>query len=229
MTQSLPIKTQFIPYHASKWLSLQILVDENEMQLLLQYLNETKLYLVGCVLPRETGPVSQEDFIAGYKNYIDHLKKGELPADSSYRSLFSAALTASDADLYAQYVGEDKQIVRCFKPVVQLQAHNLGYSKADGKFHHMVFGNDSILWGVQFSYPQLFEDSETFEVFRVDERFPNTAIFKSLQKWVRENTLPTPFLYEGQKTNVPMRLGKNCFSWINQHPQLLQKNIQVSV
>ncbi len=45
------------------------------------------------------------------------------------------------------------------------------------------------------------------------------------KQWVRDNTRATPFSVEGKKINATMRLGKNCFSWINHHPQL--KNLCV--
>ena len=105
----------------------------------------------------------------------------------------------------------------------------MDYSEHDGKFRPMVFGLDSVTWGLQFSYPQLFMDGRTKEAFAVveSEEFPNTALFHQLQRWMRQNTLPTPFLVDGKRVNSPIRLGKACLPWINRHPQLAPKHLQV--
>lgn len=90
----------------------------------------------------------------------------------------------------------------------------------------MVFGQTSLFWGVQFSYPQIFMDSG--DPKKVDGSFANTSLFQEIRRWARDETRATPFLFQGERINVPIRLGKNCFSWINRHPQLLQYNLGVA-
>lgn len=227
----LPIKTVNEPYHASKWLSVALLIDEEELKALFKALGDFYIFTVGTINQRGEGLVSHEAFLSGYANYMHCLKTGRIPEDSSYRTLFGSVMTVLPDQLYALHVGTDKQLIRIAKPVVQMQVHNLGYSSADKKFHSMVFGKDSILWGLQFSYPQLYEDSHTHAVHKVEmnAEFPNTALFRAIQKWTREYTFPTPFIVDEKKLNVPMRLGKNCFTWINAHPQLKSKGISVLV
>ena len=115
--------------------------------------------------------------------------------------MFSTVLTTTPDAVYALDLGEGRQSVRIAYPVVQQQVHRLDYSTVDGKFRPMVLGLDSILWGIQYSYPQLFSNQQTLEVQQVNDSpdFPNTALFRSIQKWVRHNTIPTPFLVGGQK------------------------------
>jgi hypothetical protein len=48
-----------------------------------------------------------------------------------------------------------------------------------------------------------------------------------MQQWVRSHTIATPFEVEGKKVNVPIRLGKECLSRINSHPQLQAKGLRV--
>lgn len=225
----LTVKPTGEPYHASKWLSVALLIDSDEMKSLFDALGDFLIFTVGTVVKKETGPVSHETFLSCYKDYIETLKSGRLPEDSTYRTLFASVLTVALDHVYAMHVGTDGQLIRISKPVVQLQAHNLDYSKADGKFRPMVFGKDSVLWGIQFSYPQLFEDPETHAVHKVDDndQFPNTALFRALQKWTRQHTVPTPFIVNEKVVNVPMRLGKHCFTWINKHPQLEKKGLKV--
>ncbi len=62
----------------------------------------------------------------------------------------------------------------------------------------MVLSRKSVTWGLQFSYPQLYQDPRTRQIFKVTDtpEFPNTALFSKLQKWIRSETLPTPFQVE---------------------------------
>ena len=213
----------------SKWLSLQVLLDESEMQALLEELGDFYIFSTGVIYPEGQGEISKEAFLNCYAHYVNALKSGLIPEEVSYRSLFSVIFTQNQDHVFSMKVGQGKQLIRVAKPIVQLQQHRLHYSKADEKFYPMVFALDSILWGIQFSYPQLYQNGTTKEISKVTdtEQFPNTQLFRKIQLWLRHHTIPTPFQLNGKKINVPVRLGKKCLSWINQHPQLIMKNIQV--
>lgn len=219
------------PLQASKWLKSPALLDTEEMRSLLEYLGEFHIVMTSAICEVGDEEISKSNFLTCYGNYVDALKKGQWPDEKEYRSYFSSVFTRSLEPLYSVPVGENKQIVRVARPVIQLQIHKLGYSMADGKFHSMSFGSDSILWGVQFSYPQLYQDPVTHEISSIftSPGFPNTQLFQAVQKWMRENTIPTPIMVEGKRTNLPVRLGKLCLGWINQHPQLFEKNISIAV
>jgi hypothetical protein len=213
----------------SKWLEVQALIDAEEMEALFEALGDFSIYLAGALTPLGEGIVTKPQFLSVYKKYVDGLKIGQLPHEEEYRSLFSSVFSVNSECLYAIPFDNGKQLIRLLKPAVQLQAHSMDYTVSDGKFRPMVFGVDSILWGIQFSYPQLYLDPTTKEVLQVRENvfFPNSALFHALQKWMRHNTIPTPFLVEDKKINVPMRLGKQCLRWIQNHPQLAIKNLRV--
>lgn len=218
-----------VPLEASKWLKSPILIDGQEMAQLFESLGEFYLYQVGAVVKRGEGEISPDFFLQQYAGYVSQLEAGQVPDPKSYRHLFSCVMTRTKEAVYAIILEGDKQLIRVSKPIVQLQAHHIGYSTVDGKFRSMVFGSDSISWGIQFSYPQLFQDGVTKEVgaTRLAEGYPNTELYHSLQKWVRHHTIPTPFSVDGELTNVPVRLGKQCLPWINRHPQLISKGISV--
>jgi hypothetical protein len=115
-------------------------------------------------------------------------------------------------------------------PIIQLQAHTLFYSQLDGQVRSMVRGEGEIHWGIQFSYPQIYQNAQTGQIEKIEdnEKFPNTALFRRLQRWVRDHTRATPLEVGGKRVNLPARLGKQCFSWINRHPQLLAAGIRVA-
>lgn len=218
-----------LPLQASKWLDLQLLIDADEMQSLFSSLGEFKIFRVGSVCGIQEGEISKSAFLGHYARYVECLKQGLVPEEKEYRPIFSSIFTLVDDHVFQIVVGNEKRILRVDKPVLQLQVNQIAYSTADGKFRGMVYGKESILWGIHFSFPQLFQDAATKEVFSVmnDPQFPNTALYRQLQLWTRQNTLPTPFQVGEQRINVPMRLGKACFSWINSHPQLINSGFVV--
>lgn len=216
------------PLQASKWLKSQVLLSGDEMTSLFKCLGPFYIYQTSCVHPRGQGEVTPQTFLDSYRHYGSTLERGEMPKEDSYSSLFSTVLTTTPDALYAVHVGENQQLIRLCRPVIQLQAHKMDYSPADGKFRSMTYGIESITWGIQFSFPQLFQENKTGEIKIVSgDEFPNTALFHTLQRWLRQHTAPVPFLVEGEKINVSMRLGKQCFSWINQHPQLEAKGLSI--
>jgi hypothetical protein len=218
------------PLQVSKWLKCPVLLDVHEMESLLSELGHFWIFLTGGVVPQDGGQISKSEFLGRYEDYVEALKGGSLPDEAIMRSFFSSVWTIDPEMVYGVKMGDGRQIIGVEKPVVQLQPHRFDYSLVDGKFRSMVFGSDTILWGIQFSYPQLYQNIK-LEVKQVREtaEFPNTAFFRSLQRWIRQNTVATPFLVGEQRTNVPIRLGKGCFDWINQHPQLAAKNLRVAI
>lgn len=213
---------------ASKWLQSQVLLSGDEMETLFEALGSFYIYQIGSVLKRGEEWVPRQIFLDKYRDYVAALQQGQIPEDSLYSPFFSSVFTTTSEALYAISIGDDQQLIRISRPVIQLQAHRMDYSSADGKFRSMTYGTESILWGIQFSFPQLFQDNRSLEIKQVSGlAFPNASLFQILQRWVRHHTVPTPFLVDGVKINVPMRLGKQCFSWINQHPQLKKKGLFV--
>lgn len=216
------------PLQASKWLKCPVLLDLDEMKDLLQTLGDFWIFMVSGVLRSTEGEITQAEFLTEYGRYIDTLKEGKFPDEQQTRPYFSTVFTTTIDALYEVVLPNQQKLIRVERPVIQLQSHRFDYSPVDGKFRSMVLGQNSIQWGIQFSYPQLFQDAACqVKQVRESEEFPNTLLFKRMQKWVRDHTTATPFLVENKRINVPIRLGKKCFSWINQHPQLNAKGLVV--
>lgn len=211
----------------SKWLQTPILIEVEEMKNLFESLVAFEIWQTTGVLAVDEGLISPHEFLDCYQHYIDSLKRGELPSDQRMRNYFSSVLSLTRDALYSVIVAPGKQLVAPCKPVVQLQSHRFGFG-ADKKFRSMAFGEHTITWGIQFSFPQLFQN-EAMQVLNVKEEngFINAVLYRQIQKWVRENTVPTPFVVDEQMINSPIRLGKKCFDWINNHPQLANNGIRI--
>lgn len=210
-------------YMASKWIHFDLLVETAVMQDLLQHLGEPlHLFSVLGVANRQEHVISQNVFLDVWQRYIDTLKAGNIPNDADFRFYLTCALTKTLSALRAVDVGNNREIIIAYEPLLQMQIHRFTYSHQDATFHSMAFGDKSISWGVRISYPQLFQYPET----RVVEdalnasTFVNAELFSKLRSWIRSSTQATPFMVDGKKVNNPMRIGKECFSWINNHAQL---------
>jgi hypothetical protein len=101
----------------------------------------------------------------------------------------------------------------------------MGYSEEDQVFRPMSLAQDSLFWGLQFSYPQIFEHPDKGIVETAS--LPNATLFHKVRKWSRDATVPTPMNHNGTRENIPIRLGKQCFPWINRHPGLIAKRLSV--
>lgn len=219
-SSSIPLRSAVSsPFQASKWQKSPLLIDVDEMRALLAALGQFWIVQISGVIPIGQEIIAHETFLEVYYHYIHALKKGENAADPRVRLYFSTVFTTFLEALYAVQVNEKHYLVKVQQPVLQLQAHRFDYSSVDGTFRSMVMGTNAIPWGIQFSYPHLYQD-ENLQVLTVREgvQFPNTVLFKRLQQWVRANTIATPFEVEGKRINVPIRLGKQCLSWINTLP-----------
>lgn len=219
------------PLQASKWVQIQALLDPSEMRMLFEAMGECSLYLVGRVLPKGEEKVSIEHFLEEYTRYVQVLRMGS-PADAmtEFRAAFTLVLTKAEDHLFLSEIPGDRVIARASLPVVQMQLHTIGYSAIENKFRPMVLGAGNLHWGIQLSYPQLFQHPHTKEIISVFQQtcFPNTPLFRVIQQWMRTHTVPTPFIAQEKRINVPMRLGKNCFSWIHEHTQMHSMGIHVA-
>ncbi len=208
---------------ASKWSSIQVLLSANEMEQLLKYLGKFSIFQTAlCEKPE----ITQKQFFDSYLAYCNELECGKLPSSPYYRPFFSSFWSRDSSAQLIVKVGE-QFLCRAVRPVIQLQYHLMGFSSVESKFRPMVLGKDSIPWGIQYSYPQLFQDPETQQIVKVDDGFANTSLFKLMRSWIRKFTIPTPFVVNDKRINTPMRIGPRAKKWINSHPSFEQYGIKV--
>lgn len=186
-------------FQAAKWLKLPLLLSVEEMGELLTVLPKWIIPLSGVI---EEGKeiLSQGDFLRLYGDYVKQIDEGIK------RPVIDRRLTCAFSDdlnnLRAIPVSGGL-LIRAIKPTLQVQPYWIHYSAASEKFIDTTHSQESFAWGLAFSSPQLFQDPETKDI----EKFSDPA-FKILQKWSRDNTLPTPFLVDGKVINFPSRIGK---------------------
>jgi hypothetical protein len=211
-------------YQGSKFLKFQVLCDSEELKELFSRMGTFWIYPLTGLNNGEA--ISQETFLREHTSWIETLQRGEVPTDATLRKVLACAITSEEDALWKQEVPGGRFLVKIAKPVIQVQAHYFTYSSIDGVFRPMTMGEGSISWGLQFSYPQIYQEPKTMALLEADEE-PNAALFQTIRQWTRDCTRATPFIVDGSRINVPIRLGKNCFPWIHKHPQLIAKGIGV--
>lgn len=210
----------------SKSRKIPVLISFEEMESLIAHLGEFFIFDVSRPLPLISAEIPKAEFLRAYGDYVQAIERGEVLEESHLRPYFSSIWTLVSDGVYAQRLANGKFLIKSKIPAIQLQRHH--FILSDG-FHSGVMGSESITWGIQFSYPHLFMDPKTKAIGKVEKnaQFPNTELFQRLAKWIRSHTRPTPFVAKGEPTNQPMRLGKGCFGFINNHPQLKEKDLYV--
>lgn len=218
--------TKLIPFQVSKWVNIPLLIDGHEMADLIQQIPSFKVYDVQRITSKEEGIYSPSYFLEHYCSYVEYLKKGEIPPSSEFRALFSSMWSVTEEALYSLPAEEDKRLIKPLEPSIQTKPNQIRYSYEGKIFRSDVFGSSSISWGIQIAFPHLFLDPKTFEATHT-RQFPNMALFLAIQRWIRYATRATPFVVQNEKINSPIRLGKECFSWIHQHVQLKTNGIEI--
>lgn len=217
------------PFHASKWLKHQFLLSEEGMQSLIKAMGS--IYICQASGPVDEADVfiSTESFLARYRQYVDSIHRGIDIDIGSYKRFFCNYLSLDLDSLYKIEIGNSRVIVKPSRPVLQMQMHTFFPSDLDGKFHSMVMTSESVHFGIQISYPQIFQDAKTQEFFRTNDPtlFPNTTLYKHMIQWLRSFTVPTPFLFHGKKLTATFRTGKDCFTWVNSHSGFAKRELSV--
>lgn len=214
-------------YEAAKWLKVSFLADEEEFSELFSQLSPFILCPLGRIIAPEERFLPPEKFLEGIKGWSESLKGEKAPSREALQKVVASALSADQESLYVQQISPERILVKIRRPVIQIQAHFFTYSQEEKTIYSGVFGKESVFWGVQCSYPQIFFDPDDQEHKKVDDAFPNTTLFRTLQRWARHATVPVSFRINGEKKTVPFRLGKNCYSWIGKHPHLAARNLEM--
>ncbi len=210
-------------FQAAKWIKIQALIDERELSCLMEMMEPFAIYPLAGALPIETFPMPKETFLGTYKGWIDGLKKGELP---THFGCLNASMWARSPDsLWLQELPGKRYMARPREPFLQVQVHHMGYSLVDKVFRPMSLSQDGIFWGLQFSFPQIYEHPRDGIVETMQS--VGSEMFQIVRKWSRDHTIATPMMVDGIRENLPIRIGKNCFSWVNYHTGLLSKQLSV--
>lgn len=212
---------------ASKWLTFRVLLGMNELSALIEALPPFFIYNVSRLAPASELLISKKTFKEAYCHYLTALEKGDLL--QALPPCFSSIWTTLESSIYAFEAKKNQFIIKPILPPLQLSHHQFCFSPINQTFHSMLHSHEAIPWGLQFSYPQIFSNSLDGKVMQVlkNPNMPNTALFFALSKWIRNETRPTPFLFEGKRFNPTFRIGKHSLKWAEQHLKLTPLKLRI--
>ncbi|MBM3199142.1 MAG: hypothetical protein FJZ58_07830 [Chlamydiae bacterium] len=203
--------------HTSKPLKQAVLLTMQEMEdLFREELSPFFLISASGLVKESSWNIGLEDFFLQYHQYLEWMKQDKgLPANT-LRNFFSLMLSASLDVFYAIKMGPEKCLIKPRLPIIQIQMYHCFFSLLDHKMYPMVIHPNSFAFGLQFSYPQIYEDPHTHQYAKVlqEERFPNTPLFKALVSWMRRHTKPV--ILKAHKA-MPFRIGKNAEHLLESH------------
>ncbi len=210
---TLPFKVSSIEkeglMHCSKWLRHAVLFTLEEWNDFSSAIGNP-MFVVTTVVDKSSWQVSASEFKDKYLSYLEHVKQEASLPSPAMRRFFTLMISPSIDDFYAVEVGGGRFIIKPRLPVIQMQMYHAFISDLDRQIHPMVLHPQSFSFGLQFSYPQIYEDpvSHTFSKVLLDSQFPSSDVFKKMVQWFRANTKPVSILLDGKTLHAPFRQGK---------------------
>lgn len=201
----------------SLWRRFQVLLDISEMEALCDALSPVHWFNISQLLPMEQLEIDKGEFLRQYSRYIEGLKNSQ-PIEIG-KALFSA-VTVEKNSMKFVIVDEAKCQAKPVYPVIHMQPYRFAISSDLNRIHSMIMSREAIDWGVQFSYPQVFHNGNSFIKGKDMQQFPNTVIFQKLIAWLRLESTPIKFIFNDKIMTTSLRLGKKCFSWIHTYSRL---------
>lgn len=214
---------------AAKWMYLRMLIDPSELRAFFDSIAPMFLVNISSVCLKEQLVISLEEFFYLYEEYINSLKKGITGSVKTKIQQGSWGLSKTLSPFYLMQFQDERFLAKLKTPVIRIKHFDFHHIPEQNAFIFTHHKEHSIPWGLECSFPQFYQDPVTHlpvEILKNHED-PNTRVFKSMQKWVRDSTLPVPFMVEGHKKVVPFRLGKKCFEWINLYPELRNRGLKL--
>lgn len=223
MDLSFPLKISTVQkegeLRCSKWLKTAFLLDREEMGDFWEVL--ASCFVVSPIqkVSKEKWQVSKDHFFTQYETYLSWLRSEEEFPPAALCKEFTLMLSAALDAFYAVGLSSDFFLIKARSPVVQLQMYHCFISRFDRKIYSMAMNADSFTYGLQISYPQIYEEPHTgqFKKLLLEEDFPNTILYKKIIQWIRHNTKPEIFLLGEEERVAPFRIGKKKKDFGSEH------------
>ncbi len=209
----------------SLWLSKHLLLDEEEWRTFFSTpdILNMEMFRASGLFNANMLQITPSEFTAHWKDYLHDLYTASRVDDARFRQHFSAYLSLTRDALRVKVHSTEKGMIIPVLPCVTMQLHRFSCSKeSPGKVLSGVFGPHTISWGVTISYPQIAQNQGTKKIMKAlsDESCHNRILWKSIQRFVREHTLPLPLILGEKKIWASIRIGRNMIRTIRDHQEL---------
>ncbi len=166
------------------------------------------------ILTLETYQLSQESFLERYGRYLDWIGSDPGFPSSKVRNDCTLMISSGPDSFYSVPVAGGF-FLKPGLPVVSVRTYHCFISSLDGSLRSMAMNVDSFTFGLEFSYPQIYEDPRTGEFRKtlLDSDSPNTALYKKMTSALRRQTKPLLIEINGNKVAAPFRVGIDSSDW----------------
>lgn len=209
------------PARFSKWLRHVLLLSLEDMEACLDFLGSFCCIRAGMTTQASI-VVSKEEFLHYYTLYLEEMQHITHLASPALRRFFSLFWTVDPADVAPLLLSQDKILMKPIKPVVQVQLCHCLWNKQSHRIDPMALHADSFSFGLQISYPQIYEDPQTHQFSKVllSQEFSATPLFLAFVQWMRAHTQPVVVSIAEKKIASTVRMGKKSVSLLALHQGL---------
>ena len=210
-------------YEAAKWLKWPVLADEKEFGELFRRLAPCDLVPLTGVVEPDRLLMPSDCFLAEAKRWIERLQQHQAPTMEDLRTVLACALTNDRDAIWLHEVKPERYLVKSKNRSCRSKPIFFPIRSKTKPFIRWCSAKRVSSGASSFPIPKFFS-IPIGNTEKSTRRF-RTQFFSEIRQWTRDVTRPASFLVDGKKVNVPMRIGKNCLSWIASHPQLKQHNL----
>ena len=178
---------------AAKYLKVYAIIEK--MEDLFSALPEFTILQLGRFV--EDPVINKEDFLLAWEQYL---------VDHEFVSPYFSSAWTCDPEATTELKHEDgRRMIQLIAPVLQLRPHR--YLISEEKLHMMVYGKNTISFGIEFSYPALYSTTVDPKVRKtLHETLPNNKLYKAFASWIRKNTRPQKLQVSGKELLTTMRM-----------------------
>jgi hypothetical protein len=215
------------PFQASKWLYQRVLLTSAEIKNLFDLLGPPFFFFLSKKGEQQDLVCSLDQFLSSYESYLTSLKFDEKRVD---KRDFFLAISKNLDPFYLMALNEQECVIKFKRPVILVELFSFHYLKNQDKFIEGAHLENEIRFGLQFSFPQFYQDFFTRKAIEhyKDQGCENTLYFKSLQRALREISEPLHLRHPfGKKQRVSYRIGLGCKELIETHQDIKRQNIEI--
>lgn len=220
------------PFEVSRQQKIGFLYDTQDLKELLELFKD--IYCIDLTRPGKPSDliIAFSELLPSLENNVASLKKNQsVSLSSTDQRLLNSSLSSTTDAIAELKLADGRSLLRPTLPLIQINPLRLYYSQELASIKSQVYGSDTIAWGIQLSYPQLFKDQGSGDVISTltpDSPLPNTALFKALQKWMRRNTKICTFKSGDMTISSNVRITPRALEWASSHPQLKEHNLHLA-
>lgn len=214
-------------YRASKWIAFQMLLTRNELEDLFNEISAQVFCCIAKVDEEKNLLYHKESYLSLYTSYLEALKSQNKFLIKQLLISLNVALAYDESSLYKVLAPNNKCLIKIKKPCIQVKPFNFVYHFGLEKFLTNIKSEEAIYFGLEFSFPQIFQDPQSQEIqslFKNNLSLSETY-FNKIRLFVREKTKPAKFLISDKRKVATFRIGKTCAGFVEELSFLKEKQL----